>query len=95
MVFVCPNPQPWNEIYSRLKQEYEKRDEIEEKPPVPLILNGWVFSSDLEKKVRWEETISWAKKNNLTQLIPVLTDGEKYYVEKMSIIASDPYGFEE
>lgn len=51
MKFVCPNPQIWNEIYSKLTEFYkENHEKIKTPPPIPLILNGWVFSSDLDKK---------------------------------------------
>ena len=30
-------------------------------PPRPLILAGWVYSSDVEKRERWHATLAWAK----------------------------------
>ena len=96
MKFICPNPQIWNEIYTSLTEFYQKnKNKIGTRPPVPLILNGWVFSSDLDKKIRWEETIKWAKENDCSGLIPEIKESDKYKVENMSIIIDDPYGFEE
>ncbi len=96
MKFVCPNPQIWNEIYSKLTEFYkENYEKIKTPPPIPLILNGWVFSSDLDKKNRWDETIQWAKNHSCLNLIPELKDSEKYTVETMTIIENDPYGFNE
>ena len=47
-------------------------------PPVPLILAGWVFSNDHEKKRRWDQTIEWAIANDCEDLITV--DDDEYYV---------------
>ena len=41
-----------------------------EKPPVPLILAGWNFSEDWQKKDRWLEIIKWANDNGCSDLIP-------------------------
>lgn len=95
MEYICPKPQVWNEIYNKLMQYYEENIGKIKKPPVPLILNGWVFSSDYEKKMRWQETIEWAKENNCIKLIPEIEERDKYIVETMCIIIDDPYGFEE
>ena len=48
-------------------------------PPKPLILGGWVGSCDVEKGLRWQETVEWASARGLSHLIPDLTDDEKYF----------------
>ncbi len=56
MTKICPNPIPWNAVYQQLIHVGEARPDLP-KPPVPLILNGWVFSNDGEKMERWQETL--------------------------------------
>lgn len=80
--FICPNPERWKIIFETLCREYEKKYscklpstvvEIRNAggPPTPLVLNGWVFSSDLDKALRFTETIHWAEKHGLSNLISV------------------------
>jgi hypothetical protein len=45
-------------------------------PPKPLILAGWAYSSDIEKKERWEETVGWASNNGCQALIDGIPDDE-------------------
>lgn len=74
--FTCPLPDRWNEIYKNLCAAYEIM--MGKKlpayvadiwnaggPPTPLILNGWVFSDDADKRERWRETLRWAEKYDL------------------------------
>jgi hypothetical protein len=65
-------PDLWNATYEHLMAE-AKRGGIE-KPPTPLILNGWVFSTGLEKLLRWQATVDWAKEHSLTDLLPKLDE---------------------
>jgi len=51
---------------------------LEKKPPIPLILAGWNFSEDWQKKERWLNTLSWAKEMHCDFLIPELDPNEKY-----------------
>lgn len=78
--YISPIPKFWNEIHIELFKYWKNElNEKGSKPPVPLILAGWNFSDDWEKKARWLETIKWAKNNNCEYLIPKLTDNEKYF----------------
>lgn len=63
----CPNPTVWASVHERLLASARELG-IEDIPPKPLILNGWVFSSSAEKHARWLETIDWAERCNLTHL---------------------------
>ena len=71
-------PQIWSEIHQELVLVCAK-EHISLNPPTPLILNGWMFSSDREKLFRWKETIEWAEKNGLSNLIPNLTDSQSFF----------------
>jgi hypothetical protein len=71
----------WDEIYKKLLDEYNKaNDNTILPPPVPLILNGWVFSTGLEKALRWKETVEWAEKYGFSSLVPPIQDNESFYV---------------
>jgi|AVFP01.1.fsa_nt_gi hypothetical protein len=78
--FISPIPKVWHEIHQRL-ENYWKNDLDSKggKPPTPLILAGWNFSSDFEKSERWKSTLLWAEERNCKHLIKDLGDDEKYY----------------
>ena len=48
-------------------------------PPIPLILAGWVFSNDREKKQRWDDTVIYAKQHGYTHLFEHLSDDSFYF----------------
>ncbi len=78
--FICPLPQVWNEIYQKLVLACDEAKSASiSKPPVPLILNGWTFSSDKEKSIRWKETVEWAKTYGFQNLISKLNESESYF----------------
>jgi len=43
-------------------------------PPVHLILAGWGFSNDQEKKQRWDDTLMYALEHSYTHLSERLGD---------------------
>lgn len=83
-VFVCPKPDAWNRVYEALLKVWESSGQKIPKPPIPLILGGWWASSDLQKHNRWENTIKWAENNKCIELIPELTEEERYEVDEMT-----------
>ena len=74
---ICPHPIPWNNVYEQLLKVAQERPELS-KPPVPLILNGWVFSSDDEKEARWADTVKWAAAGNCMGAIESLSADDFY-----------------
>lgn len=78
---ICPNPGRWHEIYERLLSACAERNLT--KPPLPLILNGWVGTNDVEKAERWAETVDWAERHGLADLVTVQPQ-DWYTVEKPS-----------
>jgi hypothetical protein len=71
----------WNDIYNSLRSAWDAQtDRTIPPPPIPLILNGWVFSSNKEKADRWIETIKWAKVHGMELMIPKLSDEESYFI---------------
>lgn len=77
--YICPMPMDWNNICERLELEFRKTHEIPNLEglnlwkhiglPIPLILNGWVYSTDTDKQIRWRETIKWAESKGLLWVI--------------------------
>jgi len=90
MVNICPNPRRWHEIHERLLVVCAERN-IAQLPPKPLILNGWAYTNDLEKSDRWAETVNWAKKHGLADMVSV-DQPDWYAVEEPSSHAVDPLG---
>ncbi len=74
---ICPHPVPWNTIYEQLLRVGKERPELP-RPPVPLILNGWVFSSDAEKEARWAETVRWAELAGCQSAIESMPEDDFY-----------------
>lgn len=75
---ICPLPTKWNNIYNLLLEHYKNLASIP-KPPIPLILNGWVFSNDEEKHARWLQTMQWIKEYYPDSQILILNEDEWYY----------------
>ena len=80
-IFVCPVPRAWSKAYLRLEKAWKESGNENSPPPKHLALSGWSYSSDFEKKARWEETVSWAKEHQLDDLIPTLTPEDEYRVD--------------
>ncbi len=76
MAPICPNPKKWNAVSVQLNS-YAKSQGLPH-PPKPLILAGWNFSSDFEKKIRWQETIDWCELHNCSELIDGISEAEWY-----------------
>ena len=74
---ICPLPIIWNDMYKLMVREIHTResnwvvDTIYENygTPPPLVLNGWNFSTDDEKKERFLEHLNIANKNGKLGLI--------------------------
>jgi hypothetical protein len=92
MTRICPNPMPWNEAYKRLTHFAETHDCIPQLPPKPLILAGWAYSNDIEKRSRWEETVVWADHNGYRELVSSIPDNEFYFVEEPTTYTVGPLG---
>ncbi len=85
---VCPNPEAWNEVYKLLRDYAENVACTPSRPPTPLILNGWTFSNDVEKKERWDETVEWALANGCANF--TIVPGERFYCT--SVLSSSVIG---
>ena len=83
---------PWSEVYKLLKHFAERHDCVPPKPPKPLILNGWVFSNDIEKGARWKKTVQWADNNGCKELVDRIQDKDFYFVDEPSTYEIGPMG---
>ena len=91
--FVCPQPQIWHKIHEALKEAWENAGSKGVPPPVPLILGGWNFTDDWDKKTRWDETVEWTKSQEFEHLIPKLHPRSEYRVDEIrKFIRLDPFG---
>ncbi len=79
---ICPVPNVWNLTY----QELDRYAAIKSvpRPPTPLILAGWNFSSDAEKMNRWEETVHWAKAYGAENIVDGIKDEDFYQVAELT-----------
>ena len=55
--WTCPNPVHWDSFW-KLLPSIPNSDRS--RPLAPLILNGWVFSDDSQKRARFLEHLTWA-----------------------------------
>jgi len=90
MVRICPNR--WDEVYSRLIQYAKTHDCTPPLPPKILILSGWGYTNDIEKKRRWEETITWATNNGCAEIVNDIPDSDFYCVDEPTTYAIGPMG---
>jgi len=85
MKFISPIPRIWHDIHQRLEWYWiNKLYRKVSPPPTPMILGGWNFSSDYDKKRRWNETLEWANEHDCLDLISVLKEDEQYCVNEFS-----------
>jgi hypothetical protein len=92
MIQVCPNPNRWGRIFSNLQRYADVNNCHPPHPPKPLILSGWIYSNDLERKTRWEETVQWASTNNCLDLVEGIHDSDFYEVEELTTHQIGPLG---
>ena len=92
MIRVCPNPDVWHNIYKRLIELCNGDKTNQSKVPIPLILNGWAYSNDTQKKERWEQTVEWAKREGYSDLITQIPDDDYLYVDEVSTYQIGPLG---
>jgi hypothetical protein len=64
---VCPLPLPWNVLWNLLSDR--RRHGASYILPAPLILAGWVCSTDEQKRERLATHITWANDHNGFDLV--------------------------
>jgi hypothetical protein len=84
MIRICPNPKLWAKVHAALKDYAGSKLCDPPTPPVPLILAGWAYSSDLAKQQRWIETERWALQNGCEDIVRSVSSDDFYYVSEIS-----------
>lgn len=83
---------PWNDVFKRLLKYAESHPCNPPKPPIPLILGGWVYSNDVEKMDRWESTVAWAEENGCADLTNGVPSEDFYYADEPTDYMVGPFG---
>jgi Dna[CI] antecedent, DciA len=92
LVRICPNPTQWNEVFKRLLEYADSHPCTPSRPPTPLILAVRWASNDIEKMLRWRETVDWAAANNCTAIVSTISEQDFYQVDKPSNYPIGPLG---
>jgi hypothetical protein len=69
VLFRCPKPDVWARIHQELVRNHQTASTVNDDPPMPLILNGWIFSSAKDKHERWNEMVEWAHAHGLGHVV--------------------------
>jgi len=59
---------------------------------MPLILAGWAYSNDIEKKRRCEDIVRWAISNGCRDLVDSIPDDSFYFVVEPTTYTVGPRG---
>jgi hypothetical protein len=78
MIFVCPNAAVWWKTFERVRDVWIAAGRVGDQPPMPLILAGWIYSSDRDKQERWQALVKWADEHSVSHLIPELSAEDQY-----------------
>ena len=81
---ICPRADVWHDAHKKLAAFAQINPCNPPQPPTPLILAGWAFSSDLDKKLRWDETVRWANNNSCSEIIRMIKSDDYYSVRVMT-----------
>jgi hypothetical protein len=81
----------WYDVFENLERYARTHQCIPPCPPKPLVLGGWAYSNDLEKKKRWDQTVEWATHNGCVELIQI-DDSQFYYVDHVACYQIGPLG---
>lgn len=88
---VCPKPASWSRVFWELKEFAENHSGIPF-PPKPLILAGWAYTNDVDKKARWEATIEWANSYQCCEILESLHESDYYYANQLTDYEVGPLG---
>jgi len=88
---LCPKPAVWSEVFNRLRHYAEIVACVPPSPPTPLILNGWMYSNDVQKEARWKETVDWAVQNGCDKEVNI-PDSSFYCVDAIDTMTDHEIG---
>lgn len=77
---ICPQPDHWNRMWDMLPDK--RRVGGGWSPALPLILGGWWYSTDLDKRLRLREHIEYAAERGVLTEVDLFLRGlspEQWY----------------
>lgn len=89
---ICPQPMTWHRIHQSLLEHAREHRCDPPAPPAPLILAGWTYSNDVEKRARWQATVSWCISNGCAGLMEGTPDEEFYFTSVPTSYMVGPMG---
>ncbi len=67
---ICPRPISWDQLWQMLPNPSQSPDLMN-----PLILGGWWYSTDEQKKGRLDHHLQWARDYNVLDAIKEFLEG--------------------
>jgi hypothetical protein len=92
VIQISPKPELWYKVFQTLEKYARTHKCAPADPPRALVLSGWIYSNDLERKTRWDETIKWASANNCLDIVKDIPVSEYYEVVELSTYPIGPLG---
>lgn len=89
---ICPIASEWAKIHRELVEYSRTKICLPPEPPTPLILAGWAYSNDIDKKNRWQETFDWAVANGCSEFVLAVSDELFYRASKPTSYTVGPMG---
>lgn len=89
---ICPIASEWAKVHSDLIEYSRAKVCLPPEPPKPLILAGWSYSDDIDKKNRWQETVDWAVGNGCSELALAVPDELFYRTSNPTSYTVGPMG---
>ena len=76
---LCPQLYLWRQIYTSLSEARQAAGNMDiPMPPQVFNMQGWMLSSDENKRNRWQATVEWAAKYGFSDAIPEIIEEDWY-----------------
>jgi len=76
---ICPQLYLWRQIYTSLSEAREQAGIMTiPMPPQVFNMQGWLLSTEANKRNRWKSTLDWAAEHGFSHVIPELA-GDDWY----------------
>jgi hypothetical protein len=89
---ICPQPMTWHRVFQSLLEHAREQPCDPPAPPTPLILAGWAYSNDVEKRDRWNATEQWSIANGCSHLVQGLSGEDFYFTSAPTSYVVGPMG---
>ena len=75
---ICPQLYLWRQIYTSLAEARDAAGGDIPVPPQVFNMQGWMLSSDENKRNRWQATVEWACEHGFSDAIPEIIEEDWY-----------------